>query len=114
MAGFAQSQAKQGGTYENLAAKAMKNFQRFWNVERNCCFDVIDSPGIGNDASLRPNQIFAVSLPVSPLTPGQQTAVVDVVARPPLTSHGLRSLAPSEPGFCANTRASPRPRCAAQ
>src|SRR5438876_12371926 len=45
------------------------------------CFDVIDSPGVGNDAPLRPNQIFAVSLAVSPLTPDQQKAVVDVCAR---------------------------------
>ncbi len=110
MAGFAQLLAKQGGTYEKLAAKAMKNFQRFWNVERNCCFDVIDSPGIGNDASLRPNQIFAVSLPVSPLTPGQQKAVVDVCARRLLTSHGLRSLAPGEPGYCGHYGGSPRDR----
>ncbi len=110
MAGFAQLLAKQGGTYEKLAAKAMKNFQRFWNAERDCCFDVIDSPGIGNDASLRPNQIFAVSLPVSPLTPGQQKAVVDVCARRLLTSHGLRSLAPGEPGYCGHYGGSPRDR----
>jgi len=56
-----------------------------------CCYDVVDSPGIGNDASLRPNQIFVASLPKSPLTPEQQRAVVDVCARRLVTSHGLRS-----------------------
>ncbi len=93
MAGFARQLGKSGDAYEKLAAKANNNFQKFWNADRNCCFDVIDSPGIGNDAALRPNQIFAVSLQVSPLTPEQQKAVVDVCARHLLTSHGLRSLA---------------------
>jgi glycogen debranching enzyme len=68
---------------------------------------------MGNDASLRPNQIFAVSLPVSPLTPEQQRAVVDVCARHLLTSHGLRSLAPSEPGYAGHYGGGPHNRDAA-
>ena len=113
MAGFARLLLKPGEAYEKLAAKAKKSFQRFWNADGNCCFDVIDSPGIGNDAALRPNQIFAVSLPVSPLTPEQQKAVVDVCARQLLTSHGLRSLAPGEPGYTGHYGGSPRDRDAA-
>jgi predicted glycogen debranching enzyme len=57
------------------------------------------APGVGNDSSLRPNQIFAVSLPFSPLGERQQRSVVDAVAQNLLTSHGLRSLAASEPGY---------------
>jgi len=56
-----------GKSSENFKARAglaRKNFHRFWNAARGCCYDVIDSPGIGNDATLRPNQIFAVSLPI--------------------------------------------------
>ncbi len=113
MAGFARLLAKPGEAYEKFAAKAKINFQRFWNAERNSCFDVIDSPGIGNDAALRPNQIFAVSLPVSPLTPEQQKAVVEVCARHLLTSHGLRSLAPGEAGYAGHYGGSPRDRDAA-
>jgi predicted glycogen debranching enzyme len=113
MAGFARLLAKPGDTYEKIAAKARKSFQRFWNAERDCCFDVIDAPSIGNDAALRPNQIFAVSLPVSPLAPEQQKAVVDVCARQLLTSHGLRSLAPGEPGYTGHYGGSPRDRDAA-
>ena len=113
MAGFARSLARPGDAYEKLAAKTKKSFQKFWNLDRNCCFDVIDSPGIGNDASLRPNQIFAVSLPVSPLTPQQQRAVVDICARRLLTSHGLRSLAPRETGYSGHYGGSPRDRDAA-
>ena len=113
MAGFARLLAKPSVVYEKLAAKAKENFRRFWNAERNCCFDVIDSPGTGNDASLRPNQILAVSLPVSPLTLEQQEAVVDVCAHHLLTSHGLRSLAPGEPGYTGQYGGNPRDRDAA-
>ena len=113
MAGFALLLATPGGAYEKLAIKAKKSFQRFWNVDRNCCFDVIDSPGMGNDAALRPNQVFAVSLPVSPLTHEQQKAVVDICAWHLLTSHGLRSLAPGEPGYTGHYGGSPRDRDAA-
>ena len=113
MARFARLLAKPGDAYEKLATKAKTNFQKFWNAGRNCCFDVIDSPGIGNDPALRPNQIFAVSLPVSPLTPEQQKAVVDICARHLLTSHGLRSLAPGEAGYAGHYGGSPRDRDAA-
>ncbi len=113
MSGFARLLAKPGEAYDEAAAKARKNFQKFWNAERNCCFDVIDSPGIGNDAALRPNQIFAVCLPISPLTTEQQKAVVNVCARHLLTSHGLRSLAPGEPGYSGRYGGSPRDRDAA-
>jgi predicted glycogen debranching enzyme len=113
IAGFAGLLGKPGDAYEKLAAKAKKSFQRFWNAGRNCCFDVIDSPGIGNDAALRPNQIFTVSLPVSPLTQEQQKAVVYVCARRLLTSHGLRSLAPGEAGYTGHYGGGPRERDAA-
>jgi predicted glycogen debranching enzyme len=99
MAEFARLLARPGEGYEKLAAKAKKNFQKFWNEERGCCFDVIDVPGGGNDACLRPNQLFAVSLPVSALSEDKQRAVVDTCAKHLLTSYGLRSLAPGEAGY---------------
>jgi predicted glycogen debranching enzyme len=113
MAEFARSLVRPADGYTKLAEKATKNFQRFWNMERNCCFDVIDAPMQGapvSDASLRPNQIFAVSLPVSPLTPRQQKSVVDVVANTLLTSYGLRSLAPSERDYRGHFGGGPRER----
>ncbi len=94
---------KPADSYQRLSAQAKSNFQKFWNIERNCCFDVIDVPGAaktgGKDAALRPNQILAVSLPVSPLSKDQQKSVVDVCAQRLLTSHGLRSLAQGEPDY---------------
>jgi predicted glycogen debranching enzyme len=113
IAEFARLLKQAGEGYEKLAAKAQKHFQKFWNAERGCCYDVINAPGIGNDALLRPNQIFAVSLPVSPLSLEQQKSVVEVCARNLLTSHGLRSLAPSEPGYTGHYRGSPHDRDAA-
>jgi predicted glycogen debranching enzyme len=110
MADFARLLVRPGEGYEKLAEKATRNFQKFWNPERDCCFDVIDEPGGGNDTSLRPNQIFSVSLPVSPLSERQQKSVVDAVAKHLLTSHGLRSLAPSEPGYKEKYAGGPRER----
>ncbi len=110
MADFARLLVRPGEGYEKLAEKATRNFQKFWNPGRDCCFDVIDEPGRGNDASLRPNQIFGVSLPVSPLSGRQQKSVVDAVARHLLTSHGLRSLAPSEPSYKGEYAGSTRER----
>lgn len=99
VASFARPLGEPPEQYEVLAAKATHSFQKFWNEDRQCCFDVIDTPAGPPDASLRPNQVFAVSLPVSPLSPDQRRAVVDFVAEQLLTSHGLRSLSPSEPGY---------------
>jgi predicted glycogen debranching enzyme len=99
--------------YQRLSSKARDGFHKFWNAERRCCFDVIDAPGIGNDASLRPNQIFAVSLPVSPLPSERQKAVVDMCAAQLLTPYGLRSLAPGEAGYRGHYGGGPRERDAA-
>ena len=109
---FAHALGRSPAPYEEMARCAQGSFQRFWNPSANCCFDVIDGPQ-GNDASLRPNQIFAVSLPVSPLEPKQQRAVVDSCARHLLTSHGLRSLAPGTPDYCGGCLGPQRERDAA-
>jgi predicted glycogen debranching enzyme len=101
------------GTYQTLSSKARDAFQKFWNAERQCCYDVIDAPGLGNDASLRPNQVLAVSLPISPLSPEQQKAVVDICAAHLLTPYGLRSLAPAESGYQGHYGGGPRERDAA-
>lgn len=80
------------------AARVRQSFQRFWRDDLGHLSDVIDGPG-GDDPALRPNQIFAVSLPLSPLDPGRWRAVVDTCASALVTSHGLRSLAPSHADY---------------
>ena len=107
---FARLLGRPGEGYARLGEKAERYFQKFWNPRRDCCFDVIDIPGGGQDATLRPNQIFAVSLQVSPLSVKQQQSVVDAVAGELLTSHGLRSLGPSEPGYQGHFGGGPRER----
>ncbi|MBI3652879.1 MAG: glycogen debranching enzyme N-terminal domain-containing protein [Acidobacteria bacterium] len=78
-----------------LAALAKANFGKaFWNAESDCLFDVIN--GDAKDAAIRPNQIFAVSLPHSMLSGEEARRVVAVVERELLTPFGLRSLAPSD------------------
>jgi predicted glycogen debranching enzyme len=79
------------------ADKARKSFNtRFWNENGNCLYDVVDGDG-GNDASFRPNQIFAISLDHPVLDPARWAAVVTATREKLLTPVGLRSLAPEEP-----------------
>jgi predicted glycogen debranching enzyme len=110
---FAQILRTSAERFEKLSDSARKSFAKFWNVQRNCCFDVIDSPGVGSDSSLRPNQIFAVSLPIDVLTNDQRKAIVDICAERLLTPVGLRSLAPGEQGYTGNYAGGPRKRDAA-
>jgi predicted glycogen debranching enzyme len=113
MVQFANVLGSSSDIYANLLQKAKPNFGKFWNAQRNCCFDVLDSPGVGSDSSLRPNQIFAVSLGASLLSAEQQKAVVDACASSLLTPFGLRSLAPHEPGYVGVYSGGPRERDAA-
>jgi predicted glycogen debranching enzyme len=98
MGDFARRLHRPAEQWEALAERVRDGFDRFWNAEAGCCYDVIDSPR-GNDASVRPNQIFAVSLPHSPLSHDRRRGIVDACARSLLTSHGLRSLAPDDPQY---------------
>jgi predicted glycogen debranching enzyme len=84
--------------YDAIADRAQARFSRFWNESTGYCYDVLDGP-TGDDSALRPNQIFAVSLPESPLSAAQQKSVVDACSRSLLTSHGLRSLDPNHPQY---------------
>jgi predicted glycogen debranching enzyme len=98
LAGFAERIGKTGAVYREAAEKARSGFARFLRADGRGLYDVIDGPG-GDDASLRPNQVFAVSLPVSPLEPAQRRAVIYACA-PLVTPYGLRSLAPDDPAYC--------------
>jgi predicted glycogen debranching enzyme len=87
--------------------------ERFWNPERGCLFDVIDTnhrAGI-NDPSLRPNQIFAVGgLPSSLLEGERALQIVAAVEQHLWTPAGLRSLAPEEPGYAPHYQGGVRER----
>jgi predicted glycogen debranching enzyme len=109
MAVFARRLERAPGEWEAEAARVAAGFERFWNAAEGCCFDVLDGPS-GNDAAVRPNQIFAVALPTSPLTPERQRGVVEACARHLLTSFGLRSLDPRHPDYKGRYQGGPRER----
>jgi len=80
--------------YRSLAEKVQAGFRAlFWNTTTGYLNDCV-SPNGSVDTSLRPNQIFAVSLPFSPLPRHQQKSVVEVVRKNLLTPYGLRTLDP--------------------
>ena len=84
--------------YRNMAALANWAFNRlFWNENAGCLYDVVN--GGPPDPSIRPNQIFAASLPHTMLSPERARAVVEKVQEHLLTPYGLRSLAPSDPQY---------------
>jgi predicted glycogen debranching enzyme len=95
--------------FTKLAEQVKRSFARFWNQSSNYCFDVLDGPD-GNEPLLRPNQLFAVSLPYSPLDTDQQQAVVDACSSALLTPYGLRSLAPNEQGYIGHYEGSTEQR----
>ena len=99
MARFAFMLDKPTWEYNRLAERALAGFARFWNANARCCFDVLDGPGGGHDDTVRPNQIFAVSLPESPLGLEQRAAVVEICLRRLVTPYGLRTLDPADPNY---------------
>jgi len=81
--------------YSTLADLAQHSFNElFWNEEGVCLYDaVLDNQ---RDASMRPNQILAVSLRHSMLSKERAKAVVNAVERDLFTPYGLRSLSPAD------------------
>lgn len=94
-----EQSADAAGRYAQQAERIRSSFnERFWNPATGCLFDVVDGPE-GNEAKVRPNQIFAVSLPNPVLDRKRWEPVVAKVRDELLTPVGLRSLAPDDPDF---------------
>ncbi|MBN1681263.1 MAG: glycogen debranching enzyme family protein [Anaerolineae bacterium] len=84
--------------FNNMAEQVHTSFNaRFW-YSAGYLYDVVDGPD-GDDPTLRPNQIFAISLPFGLLDKDKARAIVDICARELVTSYGLRSLAPDETDY---------------
>ena len=94
--------------YSAIANQTRQSFnEKFWNPQNGCLFDVVDDKSV--DASIRPNQIFAVSLDFTMLDKEKSLKVVDIVNRELVTSYGLRTLAFGDPQFvgkCSGDRRS--------
>ncbi len=94
--------------YETLAAGVALNYENvFWNPETNCLFDLIYQDEAGKqvkDPAIRPNQIFAVSLPHTMLSPEKEKAIVDRVEKDLLTPFGLKTLSSDHPLYVGQYR----------
>jgi len=97
-----------------IFAKGLESFlTRFWIQDKGHLFDVIDCDHIANanDATLRPNQIFAVGgLPFSFFENEKIKSVLTVIEQHLLTPLGLRTLAPYEPNYAAAYIGNPEQR----
>jgi predicted glycogen debranching enzyme len=100
VAGFLAGRADpRADAYTTMAERARASFlDRFVRADLGYLPDVVDGPA-GDDLTLRPNQIFALSLPF-PLVEGQVASdVLTAVGRALLTPYGLRSLGPDDPAY---------------
>lgn len=88
-----------------MAYKTKDSFnRRFWNENAGCLYDVVDEHHEGSDEvsdneSIRPNQIFAVSLPYTMLDRQKERAVVKTVIEKLYTDFGLRTLPEEDPDY---------------
>lgn len=84
--------------YRTRANQVKESFNaKFWDSANQCLFDVVD--GDEPDDHIRPNQVYAVSLPFSLLPEEQEKAVVALVEKELFVGCGLRSLAPDHPDY---------------
>ncbi len=91
--------------WSELADKAYASFNRkFWNEKTECLFDVLEQEGRANDhcGKVRPNQLFAISLPHPVLDSARHKSVVDVCRKHLLTPMGMRTLATDDPAYIGN------------
>jgi predicted glycogen debranching enzyme len=87
---------EQADAYLEMAERVRVNFnKRFWYVDGDYLYDVIDTPE-GDDATLRPNQLIAIALHHAVLDPTRAKTVLDRCGHELVTSFGLRSLSPHE------------------
>ena len=83
-------------SYRQLASLVKASFnKRFWNENTGCLYDVVDE----DDDTIRPNQIYAVSLPFTMLDKEREKAIVDTVMDKLYVGCGLRSLDPDHKDY---------------
>jgi glycogen debranching enzyme len=96
-------------SYVDMANQAQQSFnEKFWNPQNGCLFDVVDGKAL--DASIRPNQIFAVSLDYTMLDHDKSQKVVETVNRELVTPYGLRTLSLGDPKFVGKCSGDSRSR----
>ena len=100
MADWARLLGRPHERYVSLAGQAHRSFnERFWYEAGGHLYDVVDGENEAADASLRPNQVFALSLRYPVLAEGRWKPVVDIVTERLLTPYGLRTLDPAHQDY---------------
>jgi len=95
----ALSLVSEADEYREQSRLARQSFgKRFWYERGEHLYDVVDGPD-GDDASLRPNQLFAVPLPHAAIEGERAASVVRAAEKNLLTPFGLRTLAPGDPAY---------------
>jgi predicted glycogen debranching enzyme len=89
----------------DLADRVRQSYQKFWNSENGCLFDVLNP----EDGTIRPNQIIAAAIP-DLLPELKRRSIVDVVTRELLTPYGLRTLSPRDPRYIGRYEGGPGQR----
>ncbi len=98
LARLAPLAGEDGGQYDRLAETVRRSFtEKFWMEDRGCLRDVLS--GTGADEQIRCNQIWAVTMPFTMLSPDQERRVTDTVYQHLYTPFGLRTLSPEDPQF---------------
>ncbi|HOK60772.1 amylo-alpha-1,6-glucosidase [Tenuifilum sp.] len=81
-----------------IAERAKASFNNlFWLAEKGYLADFVDEDGPNTD--IRPNQIFAISLPYTPLDEDKMPSVLKIVEKELYTPKGLRTLSPNNPHY---------------
>lgn len=84
--------------YRGMADRACTSFnEQFWNEDAGCLFDVVTGDSL--DASIRPNQVLAISLANSMVSQEKAVRILQVIERDLLTPRGLRTLSPFDPRY---------------
>lgn len=84
--------------WQPIAQQVAESFKNtFWLDSKQYLADYVDEHGQNID--VRPNQVFATSLPYSPITDEMKRGILDVVHRELFTPKGLRTLAPKNPKY---------------
>jgi predicted glycogen debranching enzyme len=95
--------------YTAMADKARSSFNElFWNEQTECFYDVINDEN--RDASIRPNQVIAISLRNTMLSTERAVSVLRVIERELLTPRGLRTLSPKDPTYIGRYEGGPATR----
>ena len=98
MAAFSAEMGVSGSKYDSLAKKVKRSFvEQFYMKDKGYLKDVLS--GTSADEQLRCNQIWAVSMPFTMLSPAQERSVVETVYKHLYTPCGLRTLSPEDPEY---------------